>query len=240
MGIISRILLDVFHINNYNWYISSFGFSPMLTYYNKSIDPFSLAIKRLIDIIGSFLGIILSAPIMIVTAIAIKADSPGPIFFKQERVGLNGKIFNILKFRSMIIDADKHKNELIAKNEMDDSRLFKIKNDPRITKVGKVIRRLSIDELPQFFNVLAGDMCLVGTRPPTISEVKHYDRRHFRRISIKPGITGIWQTSGRNKITDFEQVVKMDLTYIDNWSLLLDFKLMLKTIKVLFSRKGAY
>ena len=240
MGIVSRVLVDVCHINNYNWYVSSFGFLPMLTYYNKSLDPFSLAVKRLIDIVGSLTGIILSSPIMLITALAIKIDSPGPVLFKQKRVGLNGRIFNILKFRSMAIDAEKKKQELIDKNEMGDARLFKMKDDPRVTRVGKFIRKTSIDEFPQFFNVLKGDMCLVGTRPPTVSEVEQYDRRHLRRISIKPGITGIWQTSGRNEIKDFEQVVKMDLAYIDNWSLLLDFKLMIKTINVLFHKKGAY
>ena len=240
MGVVSRVLLDISHINNYNWDVSSFGLYPMLTYYNKSIDPFLLAIKRLIDIAGSLLGIILSSPIMLITAIAIKIDSAGPVLFKQKRVGLNGKKFNILKFRSMVNDAEMKKKELEAQNEMGDARLFKMKDDPRITKVGKLIRKTSIDELPQFFNVLKGDMCLVGTRPPTVSEVAQYDRRHLRRISIKPGITGIWQTNGRNSIRDFEQIVQMDLYYIDNWSLYLDFKLMLKTIVVLLNKDGAY
>jgi len=213
----------------------------MLTFYNVSIDPVLLAIKRLIDIVGSFVGIILASPIMLITTIAIKIDSPGPVFFKQNRVGLNGKKFKILKFRSMCTDAEKLKQQLLAQNEMGDSRLFKMKNDPRITKVGRIIRKTSIDELPQFFNVLIGDMSLVGTRPPTVSEVEQYDRHHFRRISIKPGITGMWQTSGRNSIKDFEQIVKLDTTYIDNWSLLLDFKLMFKTVKVLlFNKTGAY
>ena len=240
MGIVSRILMDVYHISNYSWYVSGFGSFPMLTYYNKSLDPFLLAIKRLMDITGSLAGIILTLPIMLVTAIAIKIDTAGPVFFRQKRVGLNGKAFNILKFRSMGINAEKQKQELTAKNEMGDSRLFKMKDDPRVTKVGRFIRKTSIDELPQFFNVLKGDMCLVGTRPPTVAEVEQYDRRHLRRISIKPGITGIWQTSGRNEIKDFEQIVQMDVTYIDNWSLLLDFKLMLKTIGVLLNSKGAY
>jgi len=240
MGIISRVLLDVYHVNNYKWYVSSFGIFPMLTFYNVSIDPVLLAIKRLVDIIGSLAGIILASPLMLITALAIKIESPGTVLFKQDRVGLNGKKFKILKFRSMCNDAEKKKKELIAQNEMGDERLFKMKDDPRVTKVGKFIRKTSIDELPQFFNVLKGDMSLVGTRPPTVSEVELYNRRHFRRISIKPGITGIWQTSGRNEIKDFEQIVQMDVTYIDNWSLLLDFKLMLKTIGVLLNSKGAY
>ena len=140
----------------------------------------------------------------------------------------------------MYIDAEKRKQDLMAQNEMSDPRLFKMKDDPRITKIGKIIRKTSIDELPQFFNVFIGNMSLVGTRPPTVSEVEQYDRQHFRRISIKPGITGMWQTSGRNEIKDFEQVVQLDVAYIDNWSLLLDFKLMFKTVMVLLNRNGAY
>lgn len=240
MGITSRIILDVCHFDNYKWYVSSLGLYPMITYYNVSLDPISQFLKRLVDIIGSMIGIILSLPIMIITAIAIKADSPGPVIFKQERVGLRGEIFHILKFRSMYIDAEKRKEELMGRNEMSDPRLFKMKDDPRITKVGKLIRKTSIDELPQFFNVFIGNMSLVGTRPPTVFEVEQYDRQHFRRISIKPGITGMWQTSGRNEITDFERIVQLDVAYIDNWSLLLDFKLMFKTVMVLLNKTGAY
>jgi len=240
MGITSRVILDVYRFDHYKWFVSSLGLFPMITYYNVSLDPFLLAVKRLIDIIGSIIGIILSFPIMIITAIAIKIDSPGPVIFRQERVGQHGQIFHIFKFRSMYMDAEKRKQELMAQNEMGDSRLFKMKNDPRITKIGKIIRKTSIDELPQFFNVFIGNMSLVGTRPPTISEVDQYDRQHFRRISIKPGITGIWQTNGRNEITDFEKIVQMDVAYIENWSLLLDIKLMFKTVKVLLFKKGAY
>ena len=240
MGVTSRIILDVYHFDNYKWYVSSLGLYPMITYYNVSLDPFSMLLKRIVDIIGSIVGIILSSPIMLIAAIAIKIDSPGPVIFKQQRVGLRGEVFPIYKFRSMYIDAEKRKQELMAQNEMGDSRLFKMKDDPRITKVGKFIRKTSIDELPQFFNVFIGNMSLVGTRPPTVSEVELYDRQHFRRISIKPGITGMWQTSGRNEIKDFEQVVKLDVDYIDNWSLLLDFKLMFKTVIILFSKTGAY
>ena len=240
MGITSRIILDVYHFDNYKWYVSSLGLYPMITYYNVSLNPFSQFLKRLVDILGSIAGIILSLPIMIITAIAIKLDSSGPVIFKQERVGLRGEIFHIYKFRSMYVDAEKRKQDLMAQNEMSDQRLFKMKDDPRITKIGKIIRKTSIDELPQFLNVLIGNMSLVGTRPPTVSEVEQYDRQHFRRISIKPGITGMWQTSGRNKIKDFEQVVRLDIAYIDNWSLFLDFKLMLKTVMILLNRSGAY
>ena len=240
MGIISRVVLDAYKFENYRWYISSLGAYPMLTYDDISLDPFSRTLKRSMDIVGGILGVILTFPIMIVTAILIKKDSPGPVLFKQVRVGEHGQKFNILKFRSMYVDAEKRKQELMVQNEMSDSRLFKVKDDPRITKIGKKIRRTSIDELPQFFNVIRGDMSLVGTRPPTVSEVEQYDRRHLKRISTKPGITGMWQTSGRNEIKDFEQVVQMDVAYIENWSLLLDIKLILKTVMVLLSKKGAY
>ena len=240
MGITARVILDVYRFDQYKWFISSLGLYPMITYYNVSLDPFLLAVKRMLDIFGSLIGIIVSLPVMIITAIAIKMDSPGPVIFKQERVGQRGQIFHILKFRSMYMDAETRKQELMAQNEMGDSKLFKMKNDPRITKTGKIIRKTSIDELPQFFNVFIGNMSLVGTRPPTVSEVDQYDRQHFRRISIKPGITGIWQTNGRNEIKDFEKIVQMDVAYIENWSLLLDIKLMFKTVKVLLSKKGAY
>jgi exopolysaccharide biosynthesis polyprenyl glycosylphosphotransferase len=193
------------------------------------------------DIIGSIFGIILTLPVMAVTALLIKLESPGPVIFKQMRVGRNGEHFAIYKFRSMYKDAEIRLQELMAQNEMGgDGKIFKMKNDPRITKIGKIIRKTSIDELPQFFNVLIGNMSLVGTRPPTVSEVGLYDRQHYRRISIKPGITGVWQTSGRNEISDFEQIVKMDIEYIDKWSLWLDIYLILKTVKVLIIKKGAY
>ena len=240
MGIISRVVLDSYKLENYRWYMSSLGAYPMLTYDNVSLDPFSRTAKRLMDIIGGAAGVILTLPIMIITAILIKKDSPGPVLFKQVRVGQHGQKFNMYKFRSMYIDAEKRQQELMAQNEMSDSRLFKMKDDPRVTKIGKIIRRTSIDELPQFFNVIIGNMSLVGTRPPTVSEVELYERHHLRRISIKPGITGMWQTSGRNEIKDFEQVVQLDVAYIENWSLLLDIKLIFKTVKVLLSKQGAY
>jgi len=242
MGIVIRVVLDVdvYDLNTSKWYVSSMGLYPMVTYYNVTLDPVALAIKRAIDIAGAVAGIILSSPIMLVTAAAIKLSSPGPVIFKQTRIGRNGHKFNIYKFRSMYTDAEKRLSDLMDKNEMADNRLFKIKNDPRITKIGNFIRKTSIDELPQFFNVLMGNMSLVGTRPPTVSEVEQYERRHYRRISIKPGITGIWQTSGRNEVKDFEEVIKMDLQYIENWSILLDFRLLLKTFQVLFEKRGAY
>lgn len=241
MGIGSKIILDVYKFRSAKWYVSSLGTYPMITYYNVTLDPIALAVKRVFDIIGALVGIILTLPIMAVTSIIIKFESPGSVIFKQERVGRNGRKFYIYKFRSMYKDAESRLKDLAAQNEMGcDGKIFKIKNDPRVTRIGRIIRKTSIDELPQFFNVLIGSMSLVGTRPPTVNEVEQYDRHHYRRISIKPGITGIWQTSGRNEITNFDKIVQMDVEYIEKWSLMLDFILILKTVKVLVSKTGAY
>ena len=174
----------------------------------------------------------------IVTMGTLKLESPGPLIFKQKRVGLNGRVFYIHKLRSMYMDAEERKKSLMAQNEMN-GLMFKIQDDPRITKVGKFIRKTSIDELPQFFDVLRGDMSLVGTRPPTLDEYKQYESHHKRRLSMKPGITGLWQVSGRSNIEDFEEVVKLDVQYIDNWSLWGDIKILFKTVYVVFAGRGA-
>ena len=195
-------------------------------------------LKRLMDILGSLVGCIISIPIIAITAIPLKLESPGPLFFKQKRVGRNGRVFYIHKLRSMYMDAEERKKELMAQNEMN-GLMFKMQDDPRITKVGKFIRKTSIDELPQFFDVLRGDMSLVGTRPPTLDEYKQYESHHKRRLSMKPGITGLWQVSGRSDIEDFEDVVKLDVQYIDNWSLWGDIKILFKTVWVVFAGRGA-
>lgn len=197
-----------------------------------------LAIKRCFDILGGFIGCMITCILFPFVAIAIKIDSKGPVIFAQERIGKNGRKFRMYKFRSMYEDAEQRKKELIAQNEMN-GFMFKMKNDPRITRVGRFIRKTSLDEFPQFFNVFKGDMSLVGTRPPTVSEFQKYNNYHKRRLSMKPGITGMWQVSGRSDITDFEEVVRLDCLYIDNWSLLLDLKLLAKTIFVVLRRKGA-
>ena len=168
----------------------------------------------------------------------IYLESPGPVIFKQTRIGKNGRRFTIYKFRSMYMDAEERKKELMAKNEMN-GLMFKIKDDPRITRVGKFIRKTSLDEFPQFFNVLAGDMSLVGTRPPTEDEFVKYSERHKRRLSLKPGITGMWQVSGRNSVSDFEEIVNLDLEYIDHWTFWLDIKLLFQTVYVVLFQKGA-
>jgi exopolysaccharide biosynthesis polyprenyl glycosylphosphotransferase len=193
--------------------------------------------KRLIDVIGSLVGLAVTAFIFLPLAIAIKLDSPGPVFFTQTRCGLNGKLFKIWKFRSMFVDAEERKK--LVKNKVK-GLMFKNEKDPRVTCVGRFIRRSSIDELPQFWNVLKGDMSLVGTRPPTPDEVKYYNERHLQRLRVKPGLTGEWQVRGRSKVTNFEDVVSLDLAYQEKWSISYDLYLIFQTIIVVFKRNGAY
>jgi exopolysaccharide biosynthesis polyprenyl glycosylphosphotransferase len=194
-----------------------------------------LLLKRVMDIVLSLVGLIVLSPLLVAVALAVKLTSPGPVLFAQERVGMNKRLFKLYKFRSMYVDAEKRRRELEHLNEMD-GPVFKIKNDPRVTPVGGFIRKTSIDELPQLLNVLRGHMSLVGPRPPLLAEVDRYDWLYRRRLSIKPGITCLWQISGRNEIT-FKQWMEMDKAYIDNWSLWLDITILAKTVPaVLFSR----
>ncbi len=213
---------------------------PILVFYSKTMDPDLLLMKRLIDIVGGFCGLCFTMLVFPFIALAIKLDSPGPVIFAQERVGLNGRRFRLYKFRSMFIDAEERKEQLLKKNELE-GPIFKICSDPRVTRVGKVLRKTSLDELPQFWNVVKGDMSLVGTRPPTPEEVEKYKAWHYRRISIKPGLTGLWQVSGRNRIKEFDKIVALDIRYIQEWSLWLDLKIICKTLYLLFlpSRAGA-
>lgn len=240
MGVNVCLIMDLYKRRRANTYVTAIGTYPVTTYHTITLNSNEELMKRLLDIFGGIIGIILSSPIMIVTAILIKLDSPGPVVFKQTRVGKNGRTFEMYKFRSMYIDAEERKKELMAQNEIEGGVMFKMKDDPRVTRVGKIIRKLSIDELPQFFNVLGGSMSLVGTRPPTLDEVEKYKTNHWRRISIKPGLTGMWQVSGRSGIQNFEDIVGLDVEYIDKWNLLLDIKILLKTVFVIFSRKGAF
>ena len=210
----------------------------MITVESVQYSMRDLMLKRAMDLAGALVGCLISVPIIAVVAIPLKLESPGPLFFRQQRVGLNGRIFNMYKLRSMYVDAEERKKELMDRNEMN-GLMFKMENDPRITRVGRFIRRTSIDELPQFFNVLKGDMSLVGTRPPTVDEYRQYESHHKRRLSMKPGITGLWQVSGRSDIENFEDVVKLDVQYIDHWSLGLDLKLLCKTVAVVFAGRGA-
>ncbi len=192
--------------------------------------------KRIIDILGAIIGLIILGVFYIPLAIAIKTDSNGPVFYSQTRCGLNGEKFTIWKFRSMCVDADakKHMVENKAKGH-----IFKNDKDPRITRVGSFLRRTSLDEFPQFWNVFKGEMSLVGTRPPTPGEVEKYNERHWQRLRVKPGITGEWQAKGRSKITDFEDIVSMDLDYQKKWSVTYDLYLIFQTIAVVLKREGA-
>lgn len=238
MGITVHVNIDYFdNIMAHKTTETLAGFT-VLSYEAISFDYRRLFIKRIIDIIGSLVGLTITIILTPFIALAIKLDSPGPVLFSQKRVGKNGRYFKLYKFRSMYIDAEARKKELMKQNEMD-GPMFKLENDPRITKVGAFLRKTSLDELPQFFNVLVGDMSLVGTRPPTVDEFKQYELYYHRRLSIKPGITGLWQVSGRSNITDFKEVVKLDLEYIDNWSLTSDIRILLMTILVVVMKKGA-
>ena len=238
MGITVHIRIEVLDgFDGYSTSLGTIGNIPVVTFANREFDYKELAVKRLMDIVGSLVGMLIMLVAMIFVVPAIKLESKGPVFFKQKRVGKNGRYFYIYKFRSMYLDAEERKKELMSQNEMS-GLMFKMKDDPRITKVGKFIRKTSIDELPQFINVFLGDMSLVGTRPPTVNEFMQYEGHHKRRLSMKPGITGMWQAYGRKTVTDFEDIVKMDLEYIDNWSIGLDIKILFKTIASVVTTGG--
>ncbi len=193
--------------------------------------------KRLIDIVGALVGLAIMGFVAIPVSIVTLFDDPGSIFYSQIRCGLNGKTFRIWKFRSMVKDADRLKH--LVHNEAK-GNIFKNRNDPRVTRSGRFLRKTSLDELPQFWNVLKGDMSLVGTRPPTVDEVMKYERHHFQRLLVKPGITGEWQANGRSTVEDFEQIVQMDIAYQEKWSVAYDLLLILKTIKAVLVKDGAY
>ena len=239
MGITVRVLLDLYDLKIAKTFLNSIGDIPMLTYHTVNLNNLQLIAKRTLDIFGSTIGLIITGIASIFIIPLVKLDSPGPVFFKQDRVGLHGRIFKLYKFRSMSLDAEEMKKELMSQNQVKSGLMFKLEKDPRITKVGKLLRMTSLDELPQFWNVFRGDMSLVGTRPPTPDEVSKYLNGHWRRISIKPGLTGLWQISGRSSIMDFNEVVKLDTCYIDKWSITEDLKIIFKTIPAVFAKKGA-
>ena len=238
MGIACHYNIDIIGRPRKEVRVGSFAGYTVVTYCVNYVDYRRMTIKRLVDIVGGFVGSVLTVLVTPFVALAIRIDSPGPIFFAQTRIGKNGRRFKIYKFRSMYIDAEERKKELEEQNEMQ-GLMFKMDNDPRITRVGRFIRKTSIDELPQFFNIVKGDMSLVGTRPPTEDEFEQYNSRYRRRISMTPGLTGLWQISGRSEIVDFDEVVKLDLEYIDNWTLGLDFKILFRTIWVVLTGKGS-
>jgi exopolysaccharide biosynthesis polyprenyl glycosylphosphotransferase len=237
LGVTARIVLNLFpHSIAQMDFHQIDGFS-LLTFSPTPSDESVLFVRRLMDIVLASLIAILTLPLTVATVLAILITSPGPVLFKQLRSGLHGRPFIMYKFRSMINDAEQRRVELEAINEMD-GPVFKSSLDPRITTLGKILRRFSIDELPQLYNVLKGDMSLVGPRPPLPQEVERYKRWQRRRLSMKPGMTCLWQISGRNQV-GFDDWMRLDLKYIDNWSLLLDLKILLKTIPVVLLGKGA-
>lgn len=239
MGVVVDVNIDIFDLNIHGKKkLNRVGKYATVTFTRNIFSMRQLLAKRCLDVCGSLVGMVILAIATIFVAPAIKFESPGPVFFGQTRVGKNGRKFTFYKFRSMYQDAEQRKKELMAKNEVN-GLMFKMEDDPRITRVGRFIRKTSIDELPQFWNVLRGDMSLVGTRPPTVDEFEQYEAKHKCRLSMTPGLTGLWQISGRSDIKDFDEVVKLDMQYIDNWSILKDIKILLKTIIVVILGKGS-
>ena len=240
MGITVHIALTKCGIEGAKRRIENVGGYTVVTNYITSASNRQIFLKRLMDICGGIVGCIITLILFLFVAPAIYIKSPGPIFFSQIRVGKNGKKFRIYKFRSMYMDAEERKKELMKQNKVKDGMMFKMDHYPRIIKgVGNFIRKTSIDEFPQFFNVLKGDMSLVGTRPPTVDEWEKYNKHHRRRMAIKPGLTGMWQISGRSSITDFDEVVALDTKYIAEWNIGLDIKILFKTVGVIFTGKGS-
>jgi exopolysaccharide biosynthesis polyprenyl glycosylphosphotransferase len=212
---------------------------PVLSYYRRYLSMDQKIIKRILDFIGGFIGSLLTLFITPFIFILIKFEDRGPVFFVQQRVGVNRRPFYVIKFRTMRVDAEQIRKKLEEKNEMK-GNLFKMKNDPRVTKVGNFLRKTSLDEFPQFFNVLLGQMSLVGPRPLPLSDMTKYDSHHYRRLRAKPGLTGFWQVRGRNKIVSYERMVELDNRYIDYWSIGLDLKIIWQTLKILLLKKTGY
>jgi exopolysaccharide biosynthesis polyprenyl glycosylphosphotransferase len=238
LGVTARVVLNFFPHSIARMELHDFDGLPLLSFSTTPTNEVLMFVRRILDVLLATVILVIVGPlVMLPAAILIKLTSPGPVLFKQKRCGLNGRLFTMYKFRSMVDNAEQRRVELEGFNEMD-GPVFKSSRDPRITTIGKIIRRRSIDELPQLFNVLQGHMSLVGPRPPLPDEVARYERWQRRRLSMKPGITCLWQISGRNEVS-FEDWMKLDLTYIDNWSLLLDLKILLKTVPVVLLGRGA-
>ena len=235
---VSHVNLARFTEQVENKRIQRFASYMVLSSSMKFATPRQLFFKRLLDIAGGLAGLIITGIAFIIFAPIIKKQSPGPVFFSQERVGRNGRRFKIFKFRTMYPDAEARKKELMEQNKMN-GFMFKMDNDPRIIPIGHFLRKSSIDELPQFWNVLKGDMSLVGTRPPTVDEYEQYEVRHRKRLAMRPGLTGMWQVSGRSDIVDFEEVVALDAKYIAEWTLVMDIRIIWRTVLIVLGQKGA-
>ena len=236
-GVDLRVVPDMYDGLAWNSPIEYIGQFPTIPLHCGHVPEMSLMFKRGLDIVLSSLVLIVFAPLLLAVAIAIKLDSPGPIFYSSERIGKKGRVFRCTKFRTMVRDADQKRADIMHMNERD-GVLFKISNDPRITKLGRFLRKYSLDELPQFVNVLRGDMSVVGPRPPIGSEVKEYKLSHLRRLDVTPGITGLWQVQGRQD-PSFDSYISLDVTYIENWSLWLDIKIIVRTVAVVLAGTGS-
>ncbi len=235
-GVDLRVVPDMYNGLTWNSPIEYIGQFPTIPLHCGHVPEMGLLFKRAFDVVFSSLILLLFSPLLLIIAIAVKLDSPGPAFYESERIGKKGRVFHCMKFRTMVNDADLRRADVMHMNERD-GVLFKISNDPRITRLGRFLRKYSLDELPQFINVLKGEMSIVGPRPPIASEVKEYKLSHLRRLDVTPGITGLWQVQGRTD-PSFASYVSLDVTYIDNWSIWLDFKIMVRTVGVVFAGTG--
>jgi exopolysaccharide biosynthesis polyprenyl glycosylphosphotransferase len=238
-GVEAWLVADFFKTQISRTSFDDFYGRPVLVFRSTPEASWEGVLKQVIDFVGACVLLVLFSPFFLFAALGIKLSSPGPIIFRQLRSGLNGRPFTIYKFRTMVTDAEQRKHELAAMNEMS-GPVFKVTNDPRITRIGRILRKFSIDEFPQLLNVLRGEMSLVGPRPLPVDEVKRFDDfAHRRRLSVKPGLTCLWQISGRNEVKDFKDWVRLDLEYIDNWSLWLDLKILWRTIPIVLAGTGA-
>ena len=235
-GVDLRVVPEMYDGVACNSPIEYIGQFPTIPLYRSEVPELGLLFKRIFDTVFSALALVAMSPLLVAIAIAVKLDSPGSVFYSSERIGKKGAVFHCIKFRTMVLDAETHRAEIMHMNERDDV-LFKISDDPRVTRLGRFLRKYSLDELPQFFNVLRGDMSVVGPRPPLAGEVRKYDLSHLRRLDVTPGITGLWQVQGRRD-PSFASYVSLDVTYIEHWSVWLDFKIILRTIGVVLAGTG--
>ena len=236
-GVDMRVVPDMYDGLVWDSPIEYIGQFPTIPLHHGQVPEIALLLKRLVDIMLSSLILIAISPVLLAIAIAVKMDSPGPVFYLSERIGKKGRVFGCIKFRTMVSDAEKRRADIMHMNERD-GVLFKITNDPRITRLGRFLRKYSLDELPQFFNVLHGDMSIVGPRPPLACEVQEYKLSHLRRLDVTPGITGLWQVQSRQD-PSFDSYISLDVTYIENWSVWLDIKIILRTIGVVIAGTGS-
>lgn len=236
-GVDLRLVPDLYEGLAWNSPVEYIGQFPTIPLHCGRAQELALGVKRVFDVVFSATVLLVLSPLFLVLAVAIKLDSPGPVFYESERIGKKGRVFRCTKFRTMVADAERRKAELLHMNERD-GVLFKVSNDPRVTRLGRLLRKYSLDELPQFWNVLKGEMSVVGPRPPLASEVKKYQLSHLRRLDVTPGITGLWQVQGRRD-PSFASYVSLDVTYIDNWSVWLDFQIIIRTVGVIFAGTGS-